>query len=261
MRHIVGSRTLSSATEFMSSTSQCEHTRHGSGAVILRASRNAGDKLVKRKRGGRSAATIAARIERGYLKRSGTAGSTACDTCNRVDDRGTTTDGSGDVLPLSTNVLKSTSCCLMSWHSFSPSLSVILPLIYSFKEGGHDGCEWCLIAHQYLRIRENCGVTPLSHRRLKPWPFSDFFCDSPASLLCVFHNLGHTLNHHRSTHIFHDTPCVKCRRLESKIRASMLSEVHLPHFGFKSAGVAPLPPRFRTFLDETVKAIAFFPSC
>ena len=38
--------------------------------AILGASR----KLGKRKRGGRSAAAIAARIERGYLKRSGTAG-------------------------------------------------------------------------------------------------------------------------------------------------------------------------------------------
>ena len=98
VRHIVGSRTLSGATEFTSSTSQCEQTRHGSGAVILRASRNAGDKPVKRKRGGRSAATIAARIEGGYSERSGTAGSTACDQSNHVDDRGTT-DGSGDVLP------------------------------------------------------------------------------------------------------------------------------------------------------------------
>ena len=69
------------------------------------------------------------------------------------------------------------------------------------------------------------------------------------------------LSHHQYIDIFLNTPCVKCRQLESKIRAVMLSEVRFPHLGFKSAGVAPLRPRFRTFLDEKVKAIAFFPSC
>ena len=81
------------------------HSHHGSGAVIVssrktgfvnfgvsresgravRAPRNAGDKRVKRKRGDRSVAAIAARIERGYLKR--TAGSTAC-VNNHGDSRG-----------------------------------------------------------------------------------------------------------------------------------------------------------------------------
>ena len=41
----------------------------------------------------------------------------------------------------------------------------------------------------------------------------------------------------------------------------LLFETHFPHFGVQSAGLAPLPPRFRTFLDETVKTIALFPSC
>ena len=65
------------------------HSQHGSGAVIVasrktgtvnlvvsresseavRAPGNAGDKRVKRKRGNRSAAAVAGRIERGYLKR------------------------------------------------------------------------------------------------------------------------------------------------------------------------------------------------
>ena len=88
------------------------HSHHGSGAVIVssrktgfvnfgvsresvgavRAPRNACDKRVKRKRGNRSVAAIAARIERGYLKR--TAGSTAC-VNNHGDSRGTRSDGSG----------------------------------------------------------------------------------------------------------------------------------------------------------------------
>ena len=58
---------------------------------------------------------------------------------------------------------------------------------------------------------------------------------------------------------FSSMPCVKSRRLQSRIFAFILSKVHFSLLGFKSAGVAPLPPRFRTFLDETVKAIAFFP--
>ena len=82
------------------------HSHHGSGAVIVssrktgfvnfgvsresggavRAPRNASDKRVKRKRGNRSVAAIAARIERGYLKR--TAGGTAC-VNNNGDSRGT----------------------------------------------------------------------------------------------------------------------------------------------------------------------------
>ena len=88
------------------------HSHRGSGAVIVssrktgfvnfgvsresggavRALRNAGDTRVKRKRGDRSVAAIAARIERGYLKR--TAGSTAC-VNNHGDSRGTISDGNG----------------------------------------------------------------------------------------------------------------------------------------------------------------------
>ena len=60
------------------------------GAV--RASGKAGDKRVFRKRGSRSAAAVAARIERGHLKR--TADSTAC-VNNHVDSRGTGSHGSG----------------------------------------------------------------------------------------------------------------------------------------------------------------------
>ena len=33
------------------------------------------------------------------------------------------------------------------------------------------------------------------------------------------------------------------------------------YLGFKSAGVAPLPPCFRKLLDETVLTVAVFPSC
>ena len=65
-------------------------SRESGGAV--RAPRNAGDKRVKRKRGNRSVAAVAARIERGYLKR--TAGCTAC-VNNQVDSRGTRSDGNG----------------------------------------------------------------------------------------------------------------------------------------------------------------------
>ena len=45
---------------------------------VGRAPGNAGDKRVKKKRGGRSAAAVPGRIERGYLKRIRTAGSNAC---------------------------------------------------------------------------------------------------------------------------------------------------------------------------------------
>ena len=60
----------------------------------MRAPGNACDKRVKRKRGNRSAAAVAARIERVYLTRIRTAGSTAC-VNNHVDSRGTGSDGSG----------------------------------------------------------------------------------------------------------------------------------------------------------------------
>ena len=83
------------AKEHMRSVAHVMRTRHGSGAVIVaprksggavRAPGNVGDKRVKRTRGSR-------RIERGYLKRIRTAGSTAC-VNNHVDSRGTGTDGS-----------------------------------------------------------------------------------------------------------------------------------------------------------------------
>ena len=75
----------------MYSASQHVHLQHGGGAVILVASRNPG----KRKRGSRSAAAVAARIERGYLKRTRTVGGTACVQSNHVYSRGTGADGSG----------------------------------------------------------------------------------------------------------------------------------------------------------------------
>ena len=44
--------------------------------------------------------------------------------------------------------------------------------------------------------------------------------------------------------------------------AIVLSKVNVTHLGFEDAGAAPLPPRYRKFLDETVKTFAlFFPSC
>ena len=110
---------------------------------------------------------------------------------------------------------------------------------------------------EHLRIRVFHDVAVVSHRKLKPWHlFRLVFLRCPASLLCCFSHLGCTLNHHRSTDILRDTPCVKCRRLESKMRAFVLSEVNVTRLGFEDAGVAPLPPRFRNFLDEAVKAIA-----
>ena len=51
---------------------------------------------------------------------------------------------------------------------------------------------------------------------------------------------------------------MKCRRLEFKIRAVILSKMRFPHLCFKSVGMAPCPPRSRTFLDKTVEAIALF---
>ena len=72
-----------------------------------------------------------------------------------------------------------------------------------------------------------------------------------------FSHLDYTLNHYRFTDILRDTPRVKCRRLESNMCALVPSKVDVTRFGFEDAGVAPLPPRFRNFLDEAVKAIAF----
>ena len=68
-------------------------SRESDGAV--RAPGNAGVKRVKRRRGSRSAAAVAARIERRYLKRIRTAGSTAC-VNRQVHTRGTGTNGAAE---------------------------------------------------------------------------------------------------------------------------------------------------------------------
>ena len=67
------------------------------------------------------------------------------------------------------------------------------------------------------------------------------------------------LSHHRYIEISPSAPCVRCRRLDSKIRAVILSVVRFPHLGPTSAGVAPLLPCFLKFLDETVKTFTLFP--
>ena len=77
------------------------------------------------------------------------------------------------------------------------------------------------------------------------------------SVFCFSH-LVCMLSRHRYKDILPNTPCVRCRRLESTIRAVMLSVVHFPHLGFTSASVAQLPPRLRKLLDETVKTFALF---
>ena len=67
---------------------------------------------------------------------------------------------------------------------------------------------------------------------VKPWSLAGlslYVC--PASLSS---HLGCMLSHHQYIDIFPNTPWVKCRRLESKIRAVMLSVVHVPHLGFTS---------------------------
>ena len=53
---------------------------------------------------------------------------------------------------------------------------------------------------------------------------------------------------------------VRCRWLEYKIRAVMLSGVRFRHLGFTSACVAPCSPRFRKLLDETGSVIHERPS-
>ena len=45
------------------------------------------------------------------------------------------------------------------------------------------------------------------------------------------------------------------------MRAFSLSKVNVTRLGFEDAGMAPLSPRFRNFLDEAVKAITVFASC
>ena len=63
------------------------------------------------------------------------------------------------------------------------------------------------------------------------------------------------MSRRRHTAIPPSTPFfLRCRQVESKIRTVGLSET----LGFKSAGVAPLPPCSRKNLDETVKTFAVF---
>ena len=69
------------------------------------------------------------------------------------------------------------------------------------------------------------------------------------------------MSRRRFQDILPSTPCSRCRRLDSTIRAVLLPGYFLSHLGFTSAGVAPLSPRFRKLLDETVKTFAVFPSC
>ena len=42
------------------------------------------------------------------------------------------------------------------------------------------------------------------------------------------------------------------------MRAFVLSKVNVTRLGFEDAGMAPLPQRFRNFLDEAVKTFAVF---
>ena len=79
--------------------------------------------------------------------------------------------------------------------------------------------------------------------------------------LMFFSHLGCMMSRRRFQDILPSTPCSRCRRLDSTIRAVLLSGVLSPHLGFTSACVAPLSPRFRNLLDDTVKTFAVFPSC
>ena len=47
------------------------------------------------------------------------------------------------------------------------------------------------------------------------------------------------LSRRQKKDILPSTPCVRCRRLDSKIRTVFLSVVRFPHLGPTSAGVAP----------------------
>ena len=69
------------------------------------------------------------------------------------------------------------------------------------------------------------------------------------------------MSRRRSKDFLPSTPCLRCRRLDSTIRAVLLYGVLSPYLGFTRAGVAPLSPRFRKLLDETVKIFAVFPWC
>ena len=119
---------------------------------------------------------------------------------------------------------------------------VILPLIYpatgKVVTTVMNDASSRTIARRYVYtvMRHRC-----LHRRLKPWPWADcissvtrqWICSEPllpSTLFgldpdCHCSHLGTTSNHHRSTHIFRGTPCVKCRQLESKMRAFVSTSV------------------------------------
>ena len=116
------------------------------------------------------------------------------------------------------------------------------------------------IVHQ--REERRNSRDQLRHAGLRPACSSGpSLCDSPASLSDVFSQLGCMTSRRRSKDILPSSPCLRCRRLDSTIRAVLLSWVLSSHLGFTSAGVAPLSPRFRKLLDETVKTFAVCPSC
>ena len=77
----------------------------------------------------------------------------------------------------------------------------------------------------------------------------------PASLYDVIF-LDCMMSRRRPKDILPRTPCFRCR-LDSTTRAVLLYGVFSPYLGFASAGVAPLSPRCRKLLDETVKTFAF----
>ena len=74
---------------------------------------------------------------------------------------------------------------------------------------------------------------------------------------CHCSHLGYTLTLHQSADALRDMSCVKCRRLESKLRAFGPSKVSVTRLRSQDAGVAPLPTRFRIIVDGTVNALAF----
>ena len=66
------------------------------------------------------------------------------------------------------------------------------------------------------------------------------------------------MSRRRYKDILPSTPRLRCRWLDSTIRAVLLSVVLSSHLGFTSVGVAPLSPCSRKLLDETVKIFAVF---
>ena len=69
------------------------------------------------------------------------------------------------------------------------------------------------------------------------------------------------MSRRRPTAIPPSTPCLRCRRLEFKIRAVVLSVTHLPLTGSQKCWCGTIATCFRKLLDETVKTVAVFPSC